>query len=428
MWVNRFWETVTPVRPGLRSFYRNDIESMQVFHRAIERERNRSDRKGRSFSILSYEVIGSDGQERVVKDFFDHVFGRVRKTDVVGWFDERHVAILLPETSEDAARLVAKDLCDCNGKNGGPKYRIYTYPKAIAFGSGKRQEFEGQAEGLSLGVGAELLSAEKQPDTSDDAGRPAAADCEFDGAAAGLEPYFSVSLPWWKRAMDLVISVLGLIVAAPVMIVVAVMIKVVSPGPVFFRQERVGRAGKIFELFKFRTMHVDSDNANHRKYMSHLIDSDAPMIKLDNVRDPRLIPFGQILRKSCIDELPQLFNVLKGDMSLIGPRPCLPYEAEEFLRWHTHRFDTMPGITGLWQVNGKNKTTFKQMIRYDIEYSRKVSMGMDVKILLKTVPAIWSMVFDNSKPSPPSNSLPGGGMATSSSPSAEDFGYVRSRS
>ena len=121
------------------------------------------------------------------------------------------------------------------------------------------------------------------------------------------------------------------------------------------------------------------------------------MEKLDSGRDARIIPFGGILRRTCIDELPQLLNVLQGDMTLVGPRPCLPYEAEEYLSWHSRRFDSVPGLTGLWQVSGKNRTTFKEMIRFDIAYSRTISPWVDIKIIAKTLPAICTQVADHAR-------------------------------
>jgi lipopolysaccharide/colanic/teichoic acid biosynthesis glycosyltransferase len=157
-----------------------------------------------------------------------------------------------------------------------------------------------------------------------------------------------------------------------------------------FRQQRVGRGGEPFTIYKFRTMRPDMDVSKHKEYMKELIrngaDADKPMIKQDSA-NPAIIPLGAILRKSAIDELPQLFNVLKGDMSLVGPRPVIPYEAKEFLDWHNGRFDVLPGLTGLWQVMGKNNLTFNEMIRLDVRYSREISPALDVEILLRT-PAV----------------------------------------
>jgi len=201
---------------------------------------------------------------------------------------------------------------------------------------------------------------------------------------------FARKHPLWKRIVDVVGALALLIVAGPVMLLTAIYIKIVSPGDALFKQQRVGRGGEPFTIYKFRTMRPDMDVSTHKDYMTELIrngeDTDKPMIKLD-AANPAIIPFGNALRKSAIDELPQLFNVLKGDMSLVGPRPVIPYEAKEFLDWHNGRFDVLPGLTGLWQVMGKNNLTFNEMIRLDVRYSREVSPALDAEILLRT-PAV----------------------------------------
>jgi len=211
----------------------------------------------------------------------------------------------------------------------------------------------------------------------------------------GLEFVFGHKMPFWKRTIDILGSSIGLLVLSPLFVFVAIVIKIVSPGPAFFKQERVGYLGKNFNLLKFRTMRVSNDATVHRQYLKELINGDSneekPMEKLDN--DSRIIPIGNILRKSCIDELPQLLNVLFGEMSLVGPRPCIPYEAEEYHRWHIRRFDITPGMTGLWQVSGKNKTTFNEMIRLDIKYFAIQSFLLDIKILLITPVIVLSQIL-----------------------------------
>jgi len=198
-------------------------------------------------------------------------------------------------------------------------------------------------------------------------------------------------MPYWKRGMDVCAGVLGLLLLWPLFIAVGVFIKVVSPGPAFFRQERVGYRGSTFYLWKFRTMHPDTDTTSHQQLWKQLVSSDdagdtKAMHKLD--RDPRVILFGDFLRRSGLDEIPQLFNVLKGEMSLVGPRPALSYEVAHYEAWHMGRFNAMPGITGLWQVSGKNRLTFKEMADLDIAYGQNVSFWLDLKIILKTPLAI----------------------------------------
>lgn len=198
----------------------------------------------------------------------------------------------------------------------------------------------------------------------------------------------------WKRVLDIVVVLLALPLLVPLMIVVAVLIRVVSAGPVLFRQERVGYLGRRFMCFKFRTMFVGADAMVHEGYLRHLMDSNTPMTKMDSEGDPRIIPFGLLLRSSGLDELPQLINVLRGEMSLVGPRPCLPYEYDKYLPSQKERFASLPGLTGLWQVSGKNRTTFVEMIQLDIQYAREKSLWFDIAILLRTVPALVTQIWD----------------------------------
>ena len=181
----------------------------------------------------------------------------------------------------------------------------------------------------------------------------------------------------------------------PVAVVIGVAIAVVSPGPILFRQERVGLTGRRFMCLKFRTMFVHAETTTHQGHLQNLMESNAPMLKLDARGDSRIIPFGFILRSSGLDELPQLINVLMGDMSLVGPRPCLPYESERYQAWQMERFDTLPGLTGLWQVSGKNKTTFNEMMELDIRYAREKTLWMDMAIIVKTPMVIIGQVLES---------------------------------
>jgi len=203
-----------------------------------------------------------------------------------------------------------------------------------------------------------------------------------------------LQIPFWKRVLDIAISLTCIAFIFPlVFLVVALFIKMVSRrGPVLFRQKRVGVGGKPFTLLKFRTMHSGDNATMHDAHIKILMDSNAPMVKLEDY--PRIIPLGKVLRASGIDELPQLFNVLCGDMSIVGPRPCIPYEQAKYLPWHHQRLDVPPGLTGLWQVSGKNRLTFQQMMRLDIAYVRNISLWMDIKIIVKTPLAILQQVGD----------------------------------
>ena len=203
--------------------------------------------------------------------------------------------------------------------------------------------------------------------------------------------------PVWKRGMDIFGSLFGLIISSPLFLVIGIMIKTVSPGPVLFKQKRIGCGGKPFNCLKFRTMVVNGDTNIHQEYLAKLIcsgkdnsDPGHPMEKL--YHDPRIIKYGNFFRASGLDELPQLINVLLGHMSIVGPRPPIPYEVEEYQCWYRGRLDIVPGLTGLWQVNGKNKLGFNEMIRLDIQYAKQRSFLLDCKIIFKTPYAIFSQV------------------------------------
>ena len=204
--------------------------------------------------------------------------------------------------------------------------------------------------------------------------------------ATGLNGVAGV--PGWKRALDIALIILASPVLVPLMIGIALLIRLASAGPILFKQERIGRFGKPFMCYKFRTMIPGNDANIHRGHLEDLMESGKPMVKMDAHGDPRIIRFGGPLRSSGLDELPQLINVLKGEMSLVGPRPCVIYEYERYQAWQKERFNAIPGLTGLWQVSGKNKTTFEEMIRLDITYGRNATFWMDCGIILKTVPAL----------------------------------------
>jgi lipopolysaccharide/colanic/teichoic acid biosynthesis glycosyltransferase len=196
------------------------------------------------------------------------------------------------------------------------------------------------------------------------------------------------ALPVWKRLLDLAfvaaVSPLLLLLGAAL----ALIVKCGSRGPILFRQTRIGLHGRPFTLFKFRTMRVDAETQSHQHHTEQLMNSNKPMTKLDAHQDPRLVPLGAALRALGLDELPQFLNVLRGEMSVVGPRPCVPYEYERYTARHRVRLNVLPGLTGLWQVSGKNRTTFQQMIELDIDYSRRLSLWTDLKIIFKTIPAL----------------------------------------
>ena len=195
--------------------------------------------------------------------------------------------------------------------------------------------------------------------------------------------------------MDVCAIAVALPLLVPLCLAVWLVIRLVSKGPILFKQERVGFRGQRFMCLKFRTMHCGAETTTHQGHLEQLMESNVPMVKMDAKGDARIIPLGRLLRSTGLDELPQLVNVLNGEMSLVGPRPCLAYEAARYLPWQLERFNALPGLTGLWQVNGKNRTTFTRMIQLDIEYTRTKSLGLDLKIMLKTIPALAVQVWDN---------------------------------
>jgi len=190
-----------------------------------------------------------------------------------------------------------------------------------------------------------------------------------------------------KRVIDIIGSFAGLIVLSPILLFLSILIKIESPGPVFFRQERVGKDGRLFTFLKFRTMKTATDKEEDdyiKKIISMKSELDHKSIVFKMKIDPRLTRVGRFLRKTSLDELPQFINVLKGDMSLVGPRPPIPYELEIYDEWHKERLKCKPGVTGMWQVEGTTKSTLNDMVRLDIKYMKECSLWLDLKILLKT--------------------------------------------
>ncbi len=200
----------------------------------------------------------------------------------------------------------------------------------------------------------------------------------------------------FKRAFDLFAASLMLVLVSPVMLIIALVIKKFSPGPVLFAQERLGRDGKPFKFYKFRSMVHNSDDAIHRQFVAMFIGGDEEGCADTNAGDqvfkmkgdPRITAIGSLLRKTSLDELPQLFNILMGEMSLVGPRPPIAYEIENYQPWHMERLKAVPGLTGLWQVSGRSTVSFEEMVRLDIRYINNWSPWQDLVILLKTIPVV----------------------------------------
>ena len=207
-------------------------------------------------------------------------------------------------------------------------------------------------------------------------------------------------MPGWKRALDLMSIALASPIWLPLMLLIMAAIRISSPGPIFYRQERVGFRGRPFMIFKFRSMKMHARTSRHELHFERLMRGGAPMTKLD-AGDSRIIPWGRALRDMGLDELPQIFNVLRGEMSLVGPRPSTRIEFEKYEEWQRERVNVPPGLTGYWQVNGKNRTTFQQMIEMDLSYAKNLSLRFDVWIMLMTPAALVEQVLELAPSLPP---------------------------
>ncbi len=199
-----------------------------------------------------------------------------------------------------------------------------------------------------------------------------------------------------KRAVDALLATAILVVVSPLMLLIALLVKRSSSGPVLFVQERLGRDGQPFKFYKFRSMAHNSDDAIHRQFAAMFINGDKSGCAESNEgeevfklkKDPRITAIGNLLRRTSLDELPQLFNIIKGEMSLVGPRPPIAYEIENYQPWHMERLKAVPGLTGLWQVSGRSSVSFEEMVRLDVRYINEWTPMLDLKILLKTIPVV----------------------------------------
>ena len=196
-----------------------------------------------------------------------------------------------------------------------------------------------------------------------------------------------------RRIADLFVACAGVLLLAPLLIVIIVIVRHTTPGPALFRQQRLGKDRRCFEIYKFRTMYVDVSEESHREYVTEALTVQGDGHALDHdlhklTDDPRITRVGAFLRQTSMDELPQLLNVIKGDMALVGPRPCLSYECDLLRGRQFERFAVKPGLTGLWQVSGRSSLTFREALDLDVEYVRRRSLALDMRILLKTVPVV----------------------------------------
>jgi lipopolysaccharide/colanic/teichoic acid biosynthesis glycosyltransferase len=371
---------------GDRTF--ESVHSAGRFAVILNRERDRADRTGREFSLVAFDVPTDHRKFAAARTLLQILVRGIRSTDDIGWLRDGRVAAALSHTGTDAAwKFVDKIRYEYRGNPPAPECAVYTYPSSWITRGDEDEDPAEKTRREEAFRSMQGLVSEGMQSSDETAANPARPVEE-------VQSSFLCRIPLWKRVFDIAVSLMALIFLSPFFLIYAVYLRIVSPGPVFFRQDRVGYLGRRFTIWKFRTMHVNADTSVHRNHLKNLIDNEQVMAKLDDGKDSRIIPYGYLIRAAGIDELPQLINVLRGEMSLIGPRPCLPYEAREYTAWQLRRFDTLPGLTGLWQVSGKNRTTFKEMMRLDIAYARKRALVLDAMIFLKTVPAILRQVMD----------------------------------
>lgn len=357
------------VATGKRRFHRR--RQMQSI---LDAERVRADRHGHVVSIVTFDLPGRASALRYGSLLRRTLLEGCRLTDAIGWADSRRAIAVLPYTDAEPAMVMANRIRDELGEFGERlRIVVHTYP----------HNFEGDGPGPDDGERAGLI--EPLPES--------AAACAIDLAAREITPVlqtvgpqwrFTRGEPLWKRTLDIVGSAALLVALSPVMLAAAIAIKLTSRGPVIFRQQRSGLYGEPFTILKFRTMTVDAEA--RKKEVAHLDQQDGPTFKIPH--DPRVTPLGRFLRRTSIDELPQLINVLRGEMSLVGPRPLDVREAVRCEHWHRQRLDVVPGITCIWQVTGRPRDCFDQWARMDIRYVRHRTLLHDLKLLLLTIPAV----------------------------------------
>lgn len=335
------------------------IHSQSDFKSILIRERTRSDRNGCEFSVLVFDTAhpffkNNAGASQVL---IEEIINRKRCTDEIGFFSPHEIGLFLPDTGAYGADFVAHDICT-RLSLPKPCYMIFTYPSEDE----KDSEHSENKEHTQSPDIPEANLENPAPQTP------------------SLDWYFMHAMPFWKRVFDIVGSSFLLILFSPVMLLAAAAIKLTSPGPIIFMQKRVGRGGKPFDFYKFRSMIENADAM--KKTLLEQNEQAGPVFKIKN--DPRVTPVGHILRKTSIDELPQLWNVLKGDMSLVGPRPPTVDEVPRYHSWQRRRLDLTGGLTCLWQVSGRSNVGFEDWMRMDLDYIHKKSFLLDLKLLLKT--------------------------------------------
>ncbi len=335
------------------------------FHEMVYLERRRAERTGRPFVMMLVDfegILDAEGSEERVRSVSGRLAGATREVDIKGWYRHNHVlGVVFTDTSPDA------------------------------IGSIREKVMAGLSEDDVLGSRAGHLKVTFHPFPEEaGGGKPLPADFKLYPDLARRNEARKSSLAA-KRVIDVAGSVFGLLLFSPFFLAIPVIIKLTSRGPVFFRQERIGEFGRRFTFLKFRSMYEGVDDKMHSEYVKRLIREDRAYTENEGRTvykikdDPRVTPIGRFLRKTSLDELPQFLNVLVGDMSLVGPRPPIPYELESYGAWHWRRIiEAKPGITGLWQVMGRSMKSYNDMVRLDLRYIEEWSLWLDIKIILLT--------------------------------------------
>ncbi len=322
------------------------------FRVAVARERVRADRNGSPFAILVIELAADHSTRRDVAFLSKVLHRRLRTTDTAGYLANGLIAALLPDTPKAGAWKVASDVCDVYPiGHERPNCEVYVYPDETS------PPIDESRQRLEQALGS---------------------------VNRKLDSLFVYPTPMVKRALDVFGASLGLVVAAPCLLFMAILIKLTSRGPVFYSQLREGHGGRRFRIYKLRSMRADAERlqAALREYS----EQDGPAFKMRH--DPRITWIGRFLRRSSLDELPQLWNVLVGDMSLVGPRPLPVDESLQCTPWQRRRLAVVPGLTCVWQVRGRNTVSFDEWMRMDLQYLHSRSLFNDVRLLLSTVPAL----------------------------------------
>jgi lipopolysaccharide/colanic/teichoic acid biosynthesis glycosyltransferase len=328
------------------------------FRFAADCERMRVDRNGSVLSLLLIRLARSKSSPADVAFLARVLEGRLRITDTPGLLDDGRIAVLLPDTPAEGGWKVATDVSEVFPPGPErPECDVLVYPPH------RRHR----------------RAVEQPEEVADTVAAP-----QEDAELKSSEFFFSKAMPAWKRTIDIAGATLGVMLSMPVVLLAAAAIKFSSPGPAFFVQEREGRGGKRFRIWKLRTMCVDAELQMDE--LRPLSQQDGPAFKMK--RDPRTTKLGRFLRWSSIDEMPQFWNVLKGDMSLVGPRPLPTAESQACESWQRRRLDVTPGITCTWQVSGRGKVRFDDWVRMDLQYASKRSVWTDLKLMFVTVPSL----------------------------------------